>query len=110
VRLARVQRTGNLAGGMPVSVRCSEACGLAAELRLTRRSARRLRLKSPVLTRGSATLAASGRTWVFLRMKPAIRKKLLSARARGTAAQLEITAVDGAGNVDSKTKRVSFRR
>ena len=110
VRLARVQRSGDVAGGIRVSVRCSEACGLAAELQLPRRTARRLGMRSTVLSRANATLGGAGRTWIFLRFTPAIRKKVLSRRARGALSRLEITAVDSAGNVDSKTKRVSFRR
>lgn len=110
ISLARRQRRADLEGGMPTSVRCSEACALTAELRVGARTARRLRLRSPVLARGTATLGAAGRTWVFVRMRPAARRKLFAGRARAVSARLSLRAVDSAGNRRSTNKALTLVR
>ncbi|HEX8102087.1 MAG TPA: thrombospondin type 3 repeat-containing protein [Solirubrobacteraceae bacterium] len=109
VKLAATLAAADLEGGMPARVRCSEACAVTAHLRVSAAAARRLRLASPVLARGSAALAGAGRTWVFLRPRAAVRRKLFAGRERRTPARLVLRAADGAGNVRRATKRVTLR-
>ncbi len=108
VSLDRVQRAEDLEGGMPAAVRCSEACAITAELRVTAKVARQLRLSGRVVGKGVAALAAGGRTWVFVRQKAATRRRLFRGGGK-VAAELVISAVDGAGNVRRRTAKVSLR-
>ena len=96
---------------MPTSVRCSEACAVTAELRVTASTARRLKLSSPVLARGTAVLGGAGRTWLFVRMKASVRRKVLrSSKRRPVVARLSVAAVDAAGNSRRADKPVALRR
>ena len=107
VSIARTQRRADLEGGMPTSVRCSEGCALTAELRVDAATARRLGLGSRTLGRGTAALGGAGRTWVFVRVKPATRKRLLASRGRKVIATLSVRAVDAAGNGRQANKRLA---
>ena len=105
--IARTQRRADLEGGMPTSVRCSEACALTAELIVDAATARRLGLGSRTIGRGTAALGGAGRTWVFVRTKQATRKRLLGARGRKVSATLTMRAVDAAGNGRQANKRLT---
>jgi hypothetical protein len=107
--VARRHAFAELGGGLAASIRCSEACTLTAQLRLGAKEARRLRLRrTPTVARGSARLAAAGRTYAFLRFDRRAKARLW--RARRVSAQVRVTAVDGAGNRRVVTRRVDLHR
>ena len=98
LRLARIQRLGDLLGGMATSVRCSEACAISGQLRRGRRT----------VARGTATLAGAGRTWLFLRLRKQVATRLVSGkRVRVT---LRLTVKDSAGNTTRAARRVLLKR
>jgi hypothetical protein len=107
VNVARTQRVRRLRGRLPVRVRCSEACAVAAKLTVDRATARRLRIgrRTATVARGSATLAGKGTTYVFLRVKRAVARRLPARRT--VRARLAITAADRAGN--ARTARRTLR-
>jgi hypothetical protein len=81
-----------------VAVRCSEACAITARLVAGRRT----------LARGTATLAAAGRTYVFLR---ADRRTLRRIGRRGRVrASLRLVAADRSGNERAVRRAVVVRR
>ena len=95
VRLARVQRLSDLLGGMATSVRCSEACAIAGRL---------MRGSRVMVAKGTATIAGAGRTWLFLRLKKGMAKKLFGGgRVRAT---LSLKVTDAAGNVTRARRTV----
>jgi len=60
------------------------------------------------VARGTATLGAAGRTYVFLRArKAAIRSLARRGRVRAT---LRVDAEDRSGNRRGATRRLTFRR
>ena len=95
--MARTAVFAELGGGLVASIRCSEACAVTAQLRLGAKQARRLRLgRVRTVARGSARLAAAGRTYAFLRFDRRAKRRLW--RARRVTGEVRVTAVDGAGN------------
>ena len=101
VSLPRTRRRTDLDGGMAAASRCSEACALTARLTVDGRTARRLRLgaaKRTTVASGVGSLAAAGRTWVFVRMRPAMARRVFNRRVRKVRARLTVEAVDPAGN------------
>jgi hypothetical protein len=94
VRLARLQRLSDLLGGMATSVRCSEACAISGQLMRGRRS---------LVAKGTATLAGAGRTWLFVRLKRGMARRLFDHRTR-VRATLRLKVTDAAGNV-TRTRR-----
>jgi hypothetical protein len=98
IGLARVQRLSDLMGGMATSVRCSEACAISGQLRRGRRA----------VARGTATLAGAGRTWLFLRVRRAVAKRLVGGG--GVRATLRLTVTDASGNVTRTRRAVILRR
>ena len=96
IGLARVQRLSDLMGGMATSVRCSEACAISGQLRRGRRA----------VAKGTATLAGRGRTWLFLRVRGRVARRLVNAGARAT---LRLTVTDASGNV-TRTRRTVLLR
>jgi hypothetical protein len=94
---ARTYRSADLRGGLPVAVRCSEACAITARLKAGRRT----------LARGTATLGAAGRTYVFLR---ANRRTVRWIARRGRVrASLRLVAADRSGNERSVRRPVTVR-
>jgi hypothetical protein len=85
-------------GGMATSVRCSEACAISGQLRRGRRA----------VARGTATLAGAGRTWLFLRLRGSVAKRLVSGG--GVRATLRLTVTDASGNVTRTRRAVVLRR
>ena len=109
VTVARRQAFAELGGGLVATVRCSEACSVTAELRLGAKQARRLRLRRVRrVAKGTARLAAAGRTYTFLRFDRRARRRLW--RARRVSVQLVVAAVDGAGNRRAVTRRLQLHR
>ena len=107
--IARRQAFDELGGGLVASIRCSEACRITAELRLGAKQARRLRLtRVRTVASGSAMLAAAGRTYAFLRFDRRAKRKLW--RTRRTTVQLQVAAVDAAGNRRVLTRKLTLHR
>jgi hypothetical protein len=94
VRLARVQRLSDLLGGMATSVRCSEACAISGRLMRGRRS---------LVATGTATLAGAGRTWLFVRLKRGMARRIARDGHR-IRATLRLKVTDASGNV-TRTRR-----
>lgn len=106
VVLARRQRVSALGAGLPVELRCSEACAVVARLTVERAAARRLGART--VAQGSAALGGRGTTYVFMRFRRGVTRRL--ARARAVSASLTLTASDQAGNTRRMTRRVQLRR
>ena len=106
--VARGYAFESLGGGLAVGIRCSEACAVTAELRLGASQAKRLRLGSMrIVARGSAELAAAGRTYAFLRFDQRARRRL--ARTRRVTTELRVVAVDRAGNRRTLRRALGLR-
>ena len=96
VSLAKTQLLSDVLGGMPTSVRCSEACAISGRLLRGRR----------VMAKGTATLAARGRTWLFLRLRKGMARRIEHSGGRfGATLRLKVT--DAAGNVTRARRRVT---
>ena len=107
--VGRRYRMAEIRAGLVVRLNCSEACAATAELSLSRRAARRLRLgRSSVVAGGSARLGGSGTTYAFVRFTKAARRAVLrSGRVRAT---LTTIAVDPSGNRRALTRQITLRR
>lgn len=111
VRLPSVERAAAVAsGGVTVTVTCSEASTLSADLVLTGRDARRLGFgRGPaVVAKGSWYLAGAGTTFLVVEPTRAARRRL--ARLRSARATVETRAVDAAGNRQVVTHRIRLRK
>ena len=98
-------RVGELGAGLAVAVTCSERCTVNAKITLSRRDARRLRLKSRTLGSGGAELEDAGETFAFV----ALPRRAL-ARVRGSLRAVLATEVaDAAGNRRMITRRITIR-
>lgn len=89
----------DLRGRAPLSVRCSEACGLRA----------RLTLRGRTLASGTAVLGGAGRTYIFFSPRRGAVTRVARLRTRARAV-LSVSVVDEAGNRRSATRRVWLRR
>ena len=98
VSAPRAVRYGAMGRGPAIAVRCSEACSLDGQLVVR---------KKPV-ARGAAQVAASGRTWVFLRFAKGTLSKL--QRKGRAAATFKLAAKDAGGNRAAVSKRIVLRR
>ena len=98
VSAPRTVRFGALGRGLAVSVRCSEACSLDGQLVVRRRA----------VARGAAQVAASGRTWVFLKFAKGSLARL-QRKGRATAT-FKLAAKDANGNRVAASKRIFLRR
>ncbi|HEX2084590.1 MAG TPA: thrombospondin type 3 repeat-containing protein [Solirubrobacteraceae bacterium] len=96
--LRRTYRHMELGSGVPVGVRCSEACTLTAELTLDGGRA----------GAGAAKLGDAGATWVFVRLAPRTLAEL--RRKRSVRLRLAVTARDAAGETVERRRTVVFRR
>ena len=91
--------------GLILRVRCSEACSLTANLTVSKRVARRLRLRgTTVVGTGSARTEGATTTYAFVRFNSRVRARLL--KQSRTALALKVTATDPAGNVRRETERL----
>ena len=101
-----------LARRLRVTARSSEAGRVRLELRLDRRTAKRLHLRSATATvriaTGSAAFARPGSAKVTLRLTSKAKRAL--ARARNVKATLVATASDAAGNRATRTRTLTLRR
>ena len=109
VSVGRRYRMAEIAAGLVVRVRCSEACAATARLSVSRRDARRLRLgRSRVLAGGSAQLGGSGTSYAFVRFGKAARRAI-ARRGRRVTATLTVSAADPSGNRSAASRRVQLR-
>jgi hypothetical protein len=92
---------------MPASVRCSEACSISAQLKLSNALAKRLKLKTVVAT-GEAALDDAGTTYVFLDFTRSTLKRLF--RSRAVKATLALTVLDAAGNATTAQRTVRLAK
>lgn len=103
----RRRRVAEIREGLAVPVRCSAACSVVGEIVVRRSTARRMRLPARrpaiVIGRGTAGLAAGGRTFVFVRVPPAGLRGV--ARARRVDATLRLVVADRAGGNRSVVQR-----
>lgn len=109
----RTARRSDLVGGMATPARCSEACALTARLTVDARTTRRLRLGGAgrtIVARGVAAISGAGRTFVFLRMDPAMVRRVFSSRAGRVAGRLTVEAIDAAQNRRTVRRPLVLRR
>jgi hypothetical protein len=107
VAMPRTQRSSDLRGGMPVRVRCNEACGLQATVTVARSTARRMGLRTAVVARADATLDAAGETYLIFR--PA-RGAMSRLPRRAVRSKLTLTAVDIRHNQRTVRRSLVLRR
>jgi hypothetical protein len=110
LRLAAPLRVGALGAGLPVRVRCSEGCAISARLTVDRAAARRLRVgrRATTVAAGTAALGDRGTTYVFMRFKRGMARRL--SRGPAVRATLVVTAADEAGNRRTAERRLRIRR
>ena len=110
VNVRSSQRMTDLGGSLAVRVRCSEGCAITAKLTVDRRTARRLRIgrRGGTVASGTAVLGAAGTTYVFVRFKRDVVRRLM--RGGAVPASLTLTAADQAGNKLTTTRRLRLRR
>jgi serine protease AprX len=93
---------GSLRGrGLPLAVRCDEACAIRAEILVRRRGLPRR------LARGSARLTAAGRVQLRLRPSAAVRRRLRGVSALKVT--VRVVATDGAGNARELRRAIKLR-
>ncbi len=107
LRLPSVQRARDAHGGMPASVRCSEACSVSARVTLTRSMARKLKVKAEI-AKGDAALEGAGGTYVFFDFTRTALQRLF--RASAVRATLVLNVADAAGNVTVVRKTVRLAK
>jgi hypothetical protein len=107
LKLPRTQRGKDARGGMPASVRCSEACSISGELTLSRAVAKRLKVKA-LVARGEAALDGPGTTYLFLDFTRKAMKRLF--RGPAVKATLALEVVDAAGNATSARRTVRLAK
>ena len=107
VAMPRTQRSSDLRGGMPVRVSCDEMCGLLATVTVTRSTARRMGLRSPVVASADASLAGAGVTYLIFRAARGATSRLPQ---RGVRANLTLTAVDSRHNQRTVRRPLHLRR
>ncbi len=105
--MPRTRRSSDLRGGMPVRVACNETCGVQATVSVTRSTARRLRLKTPVVARGEAILASAGVTYLIF---SPVRGATSRLPRQGVRAELTLTAVDSRENLRAMERPLILRR
>jgi hypothetical protein len=108
-RVGGALRLDALGAGLAIKVRCSEACAVAARLTVNRATARRLKIgrRKTVIAQGAAALGGRGTTYVFLRFKRGMARRL--GRGPAVRASLTLTAADEAGNVRSASRTLRLR-
>jgi hypothetical protein len=101
-------RVAEVADGLIVRIRCSEACTAKADVRVSKSVARRLRLRgTTVVGTGTARTEGATSTYAFVRFNSRVRARLLK-RSR-TVLTLRIAATDPAGNVRRETEQLVLR-
>ena len=107
VTMPRMQRSSDIRGGMPVRATCNETCGLQATVTVARSTARRMRLRTRVVARAGATLAAAGVTYLIF---SPVRGAMSRLTRRGVRANLTLTAVDIRHNLGTVRRSLMLRR
>jgi hypothetical protein len=103
-KLAKVIKSG-----LPVSVKCSEACSVTVVAEVDKATAKRLKLgKSLQVGRGSKRLGSAGSVAVPVKLTAKAKKAV--KRQRSLKLKLTITATDAAGNKKVATKSVKVRK
>ena len=101
-----------LAGRLRLPTAVSEKATLRVELRLDRRTAKRLRLTTRTaairIASGRTSAGRAGATWVTMRLTSRAKRAL--ARARGVKATLRATGTDAAGNSRTRSRAVTLVR
>ncbi len=97
-----------LARGLVVTVGCSEAGSITAQLRLSRRVARRYKLTRLVIGRSSGTLAARGNLRLIVKLGAQAKRRL--KRARSLAMTLVVKARDRSDNRATARRTLKLRR
>ncbi len=102
-------RVAEVADGLIVRLRCSEACTAKAEVTVSKSVARSLRLRGTTVV-GSGTSRTEGATstYVFVRFNSRSRARLFK-RTR-TVFTLKVAASDPAGNTRRETEHLVLRR
>jgi hypothetical protein len=96
-------------GRIPVRVTCNEACSVALELKVTRKLARRLKLKKNVVLARVRGAAPAGRaTPLRARLTRRARRAIRTRRALRLTIAAALT--DAAGNRTRVTKKASLKR
>ncbi len=101
-------RVEEVADGLIVRIRCSEACTAKADVTVSKSIARSLRLRGTTVV-GTATARTEGATstYAFVRFNSRIRARLL--RRSRTALTLKVAATDPAGNTRREAERLVLR-
>jgi Ca2+-binding RTX toxin-like protein len=89
--------------GLVLRIACPAACAVAAELRVDKKTAKKLKLgRSRVLARGKKTLAAAGNAKVTLKVVRKARKRFKKLRK----ARVTLKTATKVGGVTTRTSRV----
>jgi PKD domain len=95
--------------GLPVRVRCSEACRAVVVATMIKATAKRRALGSPVgVARSTRALRAGAGATITLRLSPTLRKRL--RRVRSLKVALTASATDASGNRAVATRSLRIRR
>jgi Thrombospondin type 3 repeat len=107
--IGRTAQLAELGAGLAVRVRCNEGCALQGRLTVNRATARRLRIgrRKTTVAQGTAALAGKGTTYVFMRFKRGMTRRL--TRGPAVRAQLSLTAADDAGNRRTAARALRLR-
>ena len=99
-----------LRSGLPVDAACSRRCRLDAQLRISRRDARRARIAARRTVRvgsGRARISSAGRGTVVLEVAPRARARL--ARLEALTATVRVRATGRDGRRTTRAKRIRLR-
>ncbi len=102
LRAARRASRRTLLRGLRVRLNCSEPCRVSAELVLSRRTAKKLRLRARI-ARASKRLSRAGTVTLKLRPARRTRRRLNTRRLRSVT--IRARAVDSAGNRSRRLQR-----
>jgi len=101
-------RVAEVADGLIVRVRCSEACTAKADVTVSKAVARSVRLRgTTVVGTGTARTEGATSTYAFVRFDSRVRARLL--RRSRTVLTLRVAATDPAGNVRRETEQLVLR-
>jgi hypothetical protein len=101
-------RVAEVADGLIVRIRCSEACTAKADVTVSKAVARSVRLRgTTTVGTGSARTAGATITYAFVRFNSRVRARLFR-RAR-TVLTLRVAATDAAGNVRRESEQLVLR-
>jgi hypothetical protein len=106
----RIALSAFLKRGLKVTDACSERCTVVSRLAIDRRTARRLRLASPLVARRTRTILHFGQISFTLRPNAAATRRLRAAHPRRLVLTLATTATDRAGNARKSTRKVTVTR